>query len=138
MLRQLYGMSGEEIEIISAVDENPDNTLGPITVPEEIKKLAAKLPDDGLQVVKPATAPTVSIAGTVMPVTTIPTQSVINISERFYTDNSVDYKVTADGLFKKTWVDADPKLFRVINIKNNKESKLTNKKIQTMDWVKLG
>lgn len=156
MLRQLYAMSGEDIEIVGAFNENPNNNLGIATVPDEVKKLAADIPDDGLAI----KLPTSTIQQIPAPLTPIPynpsdvpkqlpphvpfqsvqqynTAEIKSIQEKYFTDNGTEYKINNDGSFKKSWVDVDPKLFRVINTENNKEVKLTNKKIQTLDWVKI-
>ena len=152
MLRQIYAMNGEEIEIVSATDDNPVNHLGVVTVPDEIKKMAAAIPDDGLGIkpVQPLHVPLTPIPYNpvaepnqiqpIMPVqltTPYVVTDIKNIQEKYFTDNGTEYKINNDGSFKKSWVDVDPKLFRVINTENNKEIKLTNKKIQTLDWVKI-
>ena len=70
-------------------------------------------------------------------IVSVPTQTSY-IVEKIFTDNGTEYKINGEGSFKKSWVDVDPTQFRVINIENSKEIKLTNKKIQTLDWVKIG
>lgn len=152
MLRQVYAMNGEEIDIVSATNENPNNHLGIVTVPDEIKKMAADIPDDGLGIkpvqslhvpLTPIPYNPVAVPNQLQPI--IPAQltapyvvtDIKPIQEKYFTDNGTEYKINNDGSFKKSWVDVDPKLFRVINTENNKEIKLTNKKIQTLDWVKI-
>jgi len=125
MLIDIYRMNDEQIEIISATDENAENDLGLGSINE-----------------KKETAPLVIVP--VVPVGNVPTikeavPAVIPLeAERYFTDNGIEYKINAGGSYKKTWVDVDTKLFRIVGIDNNKESKLTNKKIQTLDWVKIG
>ena len=140
-LKSVYASVGEEIEIVSVVNEHPNNNLGPATVPEEIKKLSDDIPDDGKQVVKSIVQPiqvTVDTPHIVHLTTISEPKQITYIPEKYFTDNGIEYKITAEGSFKKSWVDVDSKLFRVINSENSKEIKLTNKKIQTLDWVKIG
>jgi hypothetical protein len=144
-LRQLYAMNGEDIEIISASNENPENNLGILSVPEEIKKMASNIPSD----IKPAILPpsplplqqTIKIPESIIDDKQL-VKNIIDkqtcIEEKIFIDNGIEYKVNNEGSFKKSWVDVDPKIFRVINTESNKEVKLTNKKIQTLDWVKIG
>lgn len=98
------------------------------------------MPDDNQQIVKPVATQNNANSKPIQIQSSVPSfkQGEHNdVLERFFTDNGVDYKITSDGSFKKSWVDADPKLFRVINSVNGKEVKMTNKKIQTLDWMKI-
>jgi hypothetical protein len=132
ILKQLYAMNGEDIEIVKAYKEEPQNDLTPEDQTVRNKLLGGteapvRIPIDNKQ----------SINDVVLPLT-LAQGGYANVSEKIFTDNGVEYKVNADGSFKKSWVDVDQDNFRIVDIETGKESKLKSKKIQTLDWVKIG
>lgn len=128
MLRQIYGMSGEEIDILKVSDENPTNDLGNIPVKETSKEIIAD--DISKNIVSnnaPTPHPTLKI-----------NDSNIVAPIKIFIDNGIEYKIENNISYKKTWVDVpDINMYRMIT-ENGKESKFGAKKLQTLDWVKIG
>jgi len=129
MLKQIYATSDEDIEIVKVYDEAPQNILGPVNAPK-------------LSSIDTVTIPTCIDEPLRFPVLQCTTEHVVStmtsMDDRFFVDNGVEYKISVSGSYKKSWVDVDQTKFRVVDIETGKESKLKNKKIQTLDWVKIG
>lgn len=137
MLKMLYDGVGEDIIITNVYKDTPqvkqeippiNNVVVPETIADKVEAPFISVP------FRPnIEAPGVSIKEPSM--TYFPPS---NNSIKTFTDNGIEYMIKDDISYKKSWVDVDSKNFRVINTENNKEVKLTNKKIQTLDWVKIG
>lgn len=134
MLKSLYAMSGDDIEITKVYNEKPNNDLTPEDGAIRIK-LLGNTPSIPAQVA-PQQKDISVVNDVVLPLSQI--KGGICIEERIFSDNGTEYKINGFGSFKKSWVDVDATQFRVVDIETGKESKLKNKKIQTLDWVKIG
>lgn len=120
-LIQLYKMTDEDIQITKVYNEVPINDIGlNKIIPQESLKSDPLKDQLSNVLIAPQT-----------------TGTHINTT-KYFTDNGVEYKIDDTGSYKKSWVDADQSLFRVVNTDNSKEIKMSNKKIQVLDWVKIG
>lgn len=131
MLHQVYAMAGEEIEIQKVVNEKPVNDLGIISAKPLNDLTESTMPP--IESLMHEDEPIHFSSPVLLNNKIIPT-----LPEKFFSDNGIEYKINSEGSYKKSWVDVDLKNFRVINIETGKEDKLKNKKIQTLDWIKIG
>lgn len=121
-LIQLYKWTDEDIQITKVYNESPNNDLGLNKNPNKNNSLKE---NTEIMVQKEEINPDKL------------ENNILN-NAKFFTDNGIEYKIDSTGSYKKTWVDADQSKFRIINCDNGKEIKMTNKKIQIIDWVKIG
>lgn len=124
-LIQLYKMTDEDIQITKIYNENPINDIG-------LNKIVS---EENIKPNPPLKIPNNVLVNSQTP-DILPT--IITNAIKYFTDNGVEYKIDDTGSYKKSWVDADQTLFRIVNTDNGKEIKMTNKKIQILDWVKIG
>lgn len=139
-LEMVMNASGlEVVEIVDAIDDralqiiNSNENLSP----EAIMRMALSKPIEDDISTKPVVQPQQIPA----PKLDIPKveDNVVSKEDKYFTDNGIQFKISNNKIYKKTWIECNRDDYRIIKTTDKKTRILTESgiTIERLDWVEI-